>query len=193
MDFKDSKTAGNLAKAFAGESQARNRYTYYASTARKEGYEHIARVFEETAENEKEHAAVFFKYLVEGQGASMVTVDATYPVGRASTAENLQYAADGEKEEHSILYPEFARIADEEGYKDIANTFRQIASVEKHHEARYLTLQKLVAENKYFNRDEETEWICINCGYIYTGKSALKLCPSCKHGQEWFAVNCDVQ
>ncbi|PKK40588.1 Rubrerythrin [Clostridiaceae bacterium JG1575] len=188
MDFKDTKTAGNLAKAFAGESQARNRYTYYASIAKKEGFEHVAAIFEETAGNERAHAKVFFDHLVNRLGEGMVSVDATYPVGKKDTASNLQYAADGEREEWEVLYKNFGDVAEQEGFSDIALSFRQIAKVEVEHEKRYRELYDLVANNKFFERSEEKEWKCRNCGYIYVGKEALKLCPACRHPQSHFEL-----
>lgn len=191
MEFKDSKTCGNLAKAFAGESQARNRYNFYASVAKKEGFEHVARIFEETAINERAHAKVFFDHLVNNLGEGPVTVEAMYPVSKSDTASNLLAAAEGEREEWEELYNNWADIADEEGYKDIAISFRQIANVEVEHEKRYRELHRLVSENKYFAREEEVEWKCLNCGYIYTGKTPLKMCPACKHPQAFFEVRCE--
>lgn len=188
MDFKDSQTAGNLAKAFAGESQARNRYTYYAEAARKEGLEHVANIFIETAGNERAHAEIFFNHLVENMGAGHSVVDATYPIGKGTTAENLKYAADGEREEWEVLYKNFGDIAEQEGFKGIAISFRQIAKVEVEHENRYLELLNLV-QNDFFKRDEEKEWKCINCGYIYVGKEPLNICPTCKYPKAFWEVN----
>lgn len=188
MEFKGSKTHANLAKAFAGESQARNRYTYYASVAKKEGFEHIANIFIETAENERAHAKVFFDHLVEGLGEGMINVEATYPVVLADTAANLKAAAAGEREEWEVLYKNFAEIADEEGFKEVANSFRQIAKVEAEHEKRYLKLLDLVSSNKYFERNEKVTWKCLNCGFIYEGEKALKICPACKHPMAYFEV-----
>ena len=181
--IKGTKTEQNLLKAFAGESQARTRYTFFASVAKKEGYEQIAGVFMETAEQEKEHAKKFFKYLEGG----MVEITASYPAGIISTtAENLKAAADGENEEWADLYPEFAQIAQEEGFPQIANTFRQIAKVEAEHEARYRKLLKRVETGKVFERDEEIEWQCRNCGYVLKGKKAPMKCPACEHPQAYF-------
>lgn len=188
MDFKDTQTAGNLAKAFAGESQARNRYTYYAEVARKEGLEHVANIFIETAGNERAHAEIFFNHLVENMGAGHSVVDATYPIGKGTTAENLKYAADGEREEWEILYKNFGDIAEQEGFKSIATSFRQIAKVEVEHENRYLELLNLV-QNDFFKRDEEKEWKCINCGYIYVAKEPLNICPTCKYPKSFWEVN----
>lgn len=183
MSIKGTKTEQNLLKSFAGESQARSRYTFFASVAKKEGYEQIAGVFMETAEQEKEHAKKFFKYLEGG----MVEITASYPAGIISTtAENLKAAADGENEEWADLYPEFAQIAQEEGFPQIANTFRQIAKVEAEHEARYRKLLERVETGKVFERDEEIEWQCRNCGYVLKGKKAPMKCPACEHPQAYF-------
>ena len=181
--IKGTKTEQNLLKAFAGESQARNRYTYFASVAKKEGFEQIAAVFLETAEQEKEHAKRFFKFLEGG----MVEITASYPAGMISTtAENLAAAAAGENEEWTELYPEFARIAEEEGFKKVATAFKMIAKVEAEHEARYKTLLERVLADKVFERDEEIEWQCRNCGYVHKGKKALENCPACDHPKAHF-------
>ena len=183
MSIKGTRTEQNLLKSFAGESQARSRYTFFASVAKKEGYEQISGVFMETAEQEKEHAKKFFKYLEGG----MVEITASYPAGIiGTTAENLKAAAEGENEEWADLYPEFAKIADEEGFPQIANTFRQIAKVEAEHEARYRTLLARVEAGKVFERDEEIEWQCRNCGYVLKGKKAPMKCPACEHPQAYF-------
>lgn len=183
MSIKGTKTEQNLLKSFAGESQARSRYTFFASVAKKEGYEQISGVFMETAEQEKEHAKKFFKYLEGG----MVEITASYPAGViGSTAENLKAAADGEYEEWGDLYPEFAKIADEEGFPQIANTFRQIAKVEAEHEKRYRTLLARVEAGKVFEREEEIEWQCRNCGYVIKSKKAPMKCPACEHPQAYF-------
>lgn len=183
MSIKGTKTEQNLLKSFAGESQARSRYTFFASVAKKEGYEQISGVFMETAEQEKEHAKKFFKYLEGG----MVEITASYPAGViGSTAENLKAAADGEYEEWGDLYPEFAKIADEEGFPQIANTFRQIAKVEAEHEKRYRTLLTRVEAGKVFEREEEIEWQCRNCGYVIKSKKAPMKCPACEHPQAYF-------
>jgi rubrerythrin len=181
--IKGTKTEQNLLKAFAGESQARNRYTYFASVAKKEGYEQIAAVFLETADQEKEHAKRFFKFLEGG----LVEITATYPAGSiGTTAKNLKAAADGENEEWTDLYPEFARIAEEEGFKKVAVAFKLIAKVEAEHEARYRTLQARVEEEKVFEREEEIEWQCRNCGLIHKGKKAPENCPACEHPKAYF-------
>lgn len=183
MSIKGTKTEQNLLKSFAGESQARSRYTFFASVAKKEGFEQIAGVFMETAEQEKEHAKKFFKYLEGG----MVEITASYPAGViATTAENLAAAAAGENEEWAELYPEFAKIADEEGFPQIANTFRQIAKVEAEHEARYRTLLGRVESGKVFEREEDIEWQCRNCGYVIKSKKAPMKCPACEHPQAYF-------
>ena len=183
MSIKGTKTEQNLLKSFAGESQARSRYTFFASVAKKEGFEQIAGVFMETADQEKEHAKKFFKYLEGG----MVEITACYPAGViGTTAENLKAAAEGENEEWADLYPEFARIAQEEGFPQIANTFKQIAKVEAEHEARYRTLLGRVTEGKVFEREEEIEWQCRNCGYVIKGKKAPLKCPACEHPQAYF-------
>ena len=181
--IKGSKTEQNLLKAFAGESQARSRYVYFASQARKEGFQQIAAVFEETAEQEKEHAKRFFKFLEGG----MVEITATYPAGIiGTTAENLAAAAAGENEEWAELYPHFAEVAKEEGFPQIAAAFKMIAKVEAEHEARYLKLLARVEEERVFEREEEIEWQCRNCGYVHKGKKAPESCPACVHPKEFF-------
>ena len=181
--IKGTKTEQNLLKAFAGESQARSRYVYFASVARKEGYQQIAAVFEETAEQEKEHAKRFFKFL-EG---CMVEITESYPGGIiGTTAENLAAAAAGENEEWSELYPEFAEIAKEEGFPQVATAFKMIAKVEAEHEARYRALLAREEAQKVLEREEEIEWQCRNCGYVHKGKKALENCPACQHPKEFF-------
>ena len=180
---KGTKTEQNLLKSFAGESQARGRYVYFASIAKKEGYEQIAAIFNETAEQEKEHAKRFFKFLEGG----MVEITASYPAGILSTTvENLKAAAAGENEEWSELYPEFAKVADEEGFPQIAEAFRRIATVEAGHEARYLTLYERMINGTVFEDEEEIEWQCRNCGYIHKGKKAPEVCPACQHPKAYF-------
>lgn len=187
-ELKASKTEQNLLKAFAGESQARNRYTYFASVAKKEGYEQISAIFLETAENEKEHAKVFFKYLTGGP----VEITATYPAGKiGTTEESLLAAAEGEKEEWSLLYPEFERIARDEGFGAIADSFKEIAEVEEKHEKRYRALLENVKNKKVFSKDKVVEWKCMNCGYVHEGKDAPKSCPACKHPQAYYEVNAE--
>mgnify|MGYP002554574813 CR=1 FL=1 len=181
--IKGTLTEQNLLKAFAGESQARNRYTFFASVAKKEGYEQIAGVFTETAEQEKEHAKRFFKYLEGGD----VTITASYPAGRiGSTPENLLAAAQGEHEEWDVLYSSFAETAEQEGFADIANTFRQIAKVEAEHESRYLKLLSRITDGNFFVRDNEIWWQCRNCGYVCKAKEAPLKCPACNHPQAYF-------
>lgn len=187
--LKGTKTAENLLKAFAGESQARNRYTYYASIAKKEGYVQISNIFTETANNEKEHAKVFYNHLLKDFKDEMIEINgACYPIALGNTLENLTYAANGEHEEWDQLYPEFAKVAEEEGFKAVAASFRLIAEVEKHHEARYRKLAENVEKDQVFTKTEEKMWICSNCGYITTGKTAPKMCPACKHAQAYFEV-----
>lgn len=181
--IKGTRTEKNLLTSFAGESQARNRYTFFSSAAKKEGFEQIAGVFTETAEQEKEHAKRFFKYL---EGGSL-EITASFPAGIiGSTKENLAAAAAGENEEWSEMYPKFAEIADEEGFKEIAVTFRMIAKVEAEHEARYRKLLANVEANKVFEKDEEILWQCRNCGFVFKGKKAPAKCPACQHPQAYF-------
>ena len=183
--LKGTQTEKNLGISFAGESQALMRYTYFASAAKKEGYEQIAAIFQETADQEKEHAQRMFKWLEGG----MVEITACYPSGViGTTLENLKAAAAGENEEWTLDYPKFADIADEEGFPAIAKMYREIAKAEKGHEERYLALAKNVEEGKVFVKDEEVTWQCRNCGYIHTGKEAPKACPACAHPQAYFEV-----
>ena len=185
MNFIGSQTEKNLLAAFAGESQARNKYTFFASVARKEGYEQIAAIFEETLANEKEHAELFFKHLKGG----IVEIKASYPAGViASTAENLKAAAEGEKLEWGTLYPNFADVADKEGFKDVATTFRMIAKVESYHERRYNKLLESVQQDKVFKKDQPVKWKCRNCGFVFEGKEAPKKCPVCAHPKAYFEV-----
>lgn len=187
--LKGTKTAENLMKAFAGESQARTRYTYYASKARDEGFLQISEIFTETADNEKEHAKVFFQYLVEGLGNDvMQEIQACYPVALADTLSNLKSAAAGENEEWTRLYPEFANVAEQEGFPEIAASFRAIAQVEAKHEARYRKLAENVASNKVFKKDQKVLWKCRNCGFIIEATEAPQTCPSCKHPQQYFEL-----
>ncbi|MBN2519856.1 MAG: rubrerythrin family protein [Bacteroidales bacterium] len=183
--IKGSKTEQNLLKAFAGESQARNRYEFFAKVAKKEGYEQISAIFQETASQEKEHAKRFFKFLEGG----MTEITATYPAGIiGTTLENLKAAADGENEEWAELYPEFAKIAEEEGFKAVATAFKLIAKVEAHHEARYRKLYQNIADDKVFRKDEKVKWKCRNCGYIHEGEKALENCPACLHPKSYFEL-----
>lgn len=183
--MKGTQTEKNLLIAFAGESQARNRYTYFASAAKKEGYEQIAAIFLETAENEKEHAKRFFKFLEGG----MVEFTAVFPAGViGNTAQNLRAAAEGENEEWSRLYPSFADIAEQEGFGDIADAFRNIAKVEVEHEKRYLKLLENIEKGMVFKKDTEVVWKCRNCGYHHSGTEAPDPCPSCLHPQAFFEL-----
>ena len=188
ISLKGTETEKNLLKAFAGESQARNRYTYFASVARKEGFEQIASVFRETADNEKEHAKIFFGYL-EGRD---VEITATYPAGRiATTSENLLAAADGERLEWGTIYPNFEQIARKEGFNEIANSFKEIAEVEKEHEKRYRKLLGNVKAGRVFKKDKASKWKCRKCGYVHEGKDAPKSCPACKHAQAFYEILCE--
>ena len=171
MELKGSKTEANLMAAFAGESQAHTKYEYYASQAKKDGYEQIAAIFEETSKNEKEHAKIWFKLINDGIG---------------TTVDNLKAAAAGENYEWTEMYKEFADVAEEEGFTSIAATMRLIAQVEKSHEERYRKLLQNLKEDAVFKCGEETVWVCRNCGYIYIGKEAPKVCPACKHPQAYF-------
>lgn len=189
--LKGSETLVNLMKAFAGESQARNRYTFYASIASKEGYKQIEAIFLETADNEKEHAKRFFKFALtgmEGEIPADVDISATFPVAMGNTLDNLNYAANGENEEWSALYPEFARVAEVEGFKEISTAFKMIAKVEHHHEERYRKLYNNIKNGLVFKKEEQTTWICRNCGYIHDGSSAPEICPACIHPQAYFEL-----
>lgn len=181
--IKGTQTEKNLLISFAGESQARMRYTMFASAAKKEGFEQIAAIFLETAEQEKEHAKKFFSYLEGGP----VEITATYPAGIVgTTAENLKAAAEGENEEWTEAYPHFADVAESEGFPAIAATFRKIAKVEAEHEKRYNRLHERVVSETVFAREEEISWQCRNCGHVHVGKNAPKACPTCAHPQAYF-------
>lgn len=181
--IKGTQTEQNLLKAFAGESQARNRYTYFASKAKKEGYEQIAAIFTETADQEKEHAKRFFKYLEGGE----VTITAAFPAGViGSTQENLLAAAQGEHEEWADLYPQFAEVADAEGFPEIAETFRRVSVAEAEHERRYLKLLSRLSEGDFFRRDGKIWWQCRNCGYVCEASEAPEMCPACQHPKAYF-------
>lgn len=183
--IKGTKTEKNLLASFAGESQARNRYTFFASVAKKEGYEQISRFFLETAENEKEHAKVFFKYLEGGE----IEITASYPAGViGDTKSNLEAAAAGENMEWTVLYADAAKIASEEGFPDVARSFEQIARVEKFHESRYRKLAANIAKGEVFKKKASIKWHCINCGYVHEGDEAPKECPACKHPQGYYEV-----
>ena len=188
MSIKGSKTEQNLLKSFAGESQARNRYTFFASKARKDGFEQIAAFFEETAAQEKEHAKLFFKFLEGG----MVEITASYPAGViGTTAENLLASAEGEHEEWDLLYPEFARVAEEEGFPKIATAFKLVAAVEKRHEERYRKLLQNVEKGEVFKRSDKMTWACRNCGFLHSGEKAPDMCPCCDHPQAHFELKAD--
>jgi rubrerythrin len=187
-EFKGSRTEKNVLAAFAGESQARTRYTFFASAARKEGYEQIAGIFEETSDNEKEHAKLFFAHLKGGTAE----ITASYPAGIiGSTAENLKAAAEGEKLEWGTLYPGFAEIAEQEGFMDVGKTFRSVAKVEAYHERRYRKLLANVEASKVFKRDAPTKWKCRNCGFVFEGSEAPEKCPVCSHPRSYFEVWCE--
>ncbi|PPD57387.1 rubrerythrin [Dehalogenimonas etheniformans] len=183
--IRGSRTEVNLLTAFAGESQARNRYTYFASAARKEGFEQIANIFIETAENEKEHAKVFFKYLEGGD----VQITASYPAGAiGTTLKNLEAAAAGENLEWTKIYADFAQTAKEEGFPEVAQSFEQIAKVERFHESRYSRLISNVVKGEVFKKSGTVKWHCINCGYVHEGPEAPQTCPACKHPQSFYEV-----
>jgi rubrerythrin len=186
--IKGTRTEKNLLKAFAGESQAKNRYTFFAKQAKKDGYEQIAALFEETALNEEEHGKLFFRCLEGGA----VEITAMYPAGViGTTAENLKAAADGEQEEWTALYPEFSKIAAEEGFPKVATLFKLIAKIEEGHENRFRTLLKNIEENKVFERGEKTFWICRKCGHIHFGNKALNNCPVCNHPMSYFEIKAE--
>lgn len=183
--LKGTKTEQNLLKSFAGESQARNRYEFFASVAKKEGYEQIAAIFQETANQEKEHAKRFFKFLEGG----MLEITATYPAGIiGTTKENLKAAAEGENEEWTDVYPLFAEVAKEEGFPEIAVAFKMIAKAEAEHERRYLKLLQNISEDKVFMKDGKVWWKCVNCGYVYESEKALEMCPVCQHPKSFMQV-----
>jgi len=188
MDFKKSKTMQNLMNSFAGESQARNRYTYFTSIAKKAGYEQIAALFQDTADNEKEHAKIFYKHLVKYLGEAVVNVNGTFPVVLGDTLVNLKSAIAGENEEWTKLYPEAAKTADEEGFPEVAESFRQIAQAEKEHEIRYAALAKNIEGGSVFKKDKPVRWRCRNCGRVVEGSEAPEKCPTCDHPQSYFEL-----
>lgn len=184
-NLKSAQTEKNLLTAFSGESQARNRYTYFASVARNDGYQQIMGIFLDTAENEKEHAKRLFNFLEGGE----VEIQASFPAGNiGTTAENLKSAADGENYEWTRMYPEFAKVARKEGFKEIADTFESIAVAEKGHEKRYLALLKNVEAGRVFIKDKKVLWRCRNCGYIYEGETAPEKCPACDHPRDYYEL-----
>ena len=183
-----TRTEKNLLASFAGESQARMRYTYFASKAKKEGYEQISAIFSETADNEKEHAEIFFKHLQGGN----VEIKASYPAGViGNTAENLLAAAEGEKMEWGTLYPDFAKTAEEEGFPMVAHSFKEIAEVESYHERRYRKLLENVKKKQVFKKDKVVKWKCRNCGYVHEGPEAPDVCPACQHPQSYYELWCE--
>lgn len=192
MSLQGTETLGCLMKAFAGESQARQRYTMYAKIAQEEGYLQISRIFAETAHNEERHAKIFFNHLQAGlEGESFphpVEITAEYPVGVGTTIQNLRYAAAGEDEENEVVYPQFAEIAKREGFRAIANSFRMIGDIEAHHRDRYIALADLAENDAIFTKTEPVSWICDECGHIHHGVKALKICPVCQYPQGHFAI-----
>lgn len=190
-NLKGTKTAENLMKAFAGESQARNRYTYYASVADKEGFKQIRNIFIETADNEKEHAKRFYKFLLAGlrdELPATINIEASFPVAQGNTLDNLRSAASGENEEWEDLYPAFADIAEKEGFEEIATAFRAIADAEKAHEIRFNKLAENILNDKVFKKEEKVLWKCGNCGYVHEGPNAPEVCPACIHPQAHFEL-----
>lgn len=188
MNLKGTRTEKNLLTAFAGESQARNRYTYFASKAKKEGYEQIAAIFLETADHEKEHAKRLFKFLQGGE----VEITASFPAGViGDTVSNLKDAAGGENHEHVEMYPEFAKVADEEGFAEIAKVFRAIARAEVEHEKRFRKLIANIEQDKVYKRDEKVVWKCRNCGYHHEGNEAPDVCPACDHPKKYYELWCE--
>ena len=185
---KGTQTEKNLLASFAGESQAKNRYTFFAKQAKKEGYEQIAAIFLQTAGHEEQHAKAFFRFLEGGD----LEITATYPAGViGNTAENLEAAAAGENEEWTVLYKEGAEVAEKEGFKEIATAFRKISLVEEQHEIRYRKLLKNIKEGTVFKRDKPVKWMCRNCGFVYEGKEALTMCPACQHPQAHFEIKAE--
>lgn len=182
-----TKTQENLAKAFVGESQARNKYTFFASVAKKEGFEQISAIFQETAENEKEHAKKLFKLL----GEISVDIPTSVGAGIGNTQSNLKHAAEGEKYEWGTMYPNFEKEAREEGEEEAANLFKELGEVEEEHEKRYLKLLENVTNEKVFKKDEIVKWHCRNCGYVHNGKEAPEVCPACKHPRGYYEVLCE--
>ncbi len=185
--IKGTETEKNLLKSFAGESQARNRYTMYAKVAKKEGFVQISNLFLETADNEYRHAKEFFKFLEGG----MVEFTADYPTDIGTTKENLKFAAMGEHEEHTVIYPGFAKVAEEEGFPEVALKFKNIAKVEVEHEKRYLAILKVMEEGKTFKKDKKIRWKCTVCGFVHEGEEPPKICPACGHSHEYYEPHCE--
>ncbi len=188
-DLQGTKTQMNLIKAFAGESMARNRYTYYSKIAKEEGYEQIAAIFLETADNERVHAKRFFKFL-GCENTPLKIDDAIYPIGISNTEKNLEYSIEGEHEENTILYPGFSKIAKEEGFDEIAKCFIEIVESEIGHEKRYIALLENIKEDKVFKKDKKVLWKCRKCGYLYSDTDAPKICPACLHPKAYFELYC---
>ena len=189
--LKGTATAINLMKAFAGESQARNRYTFWASVADKEGYKQIKNIFIETADNEKEHGKRFYKFLLEGLAGELpavIEIETGFPVAQGTTLDNLKAAAEGEYEEWTDAYPAFAKVAEEEGFPQIAAAFKMIAQAEKRHDTRFKKLAANIENGKVFKKDAPTTWKCGNCGYVHEGPEAPQVCPACVHPQAYFEV-----
>lgn len=191
-NLSGTKTAENLAKSFAGESQARNRYIFYSKVAQSEGHIHVANTFTETADNERAHAKIFFDLLIQGLGKSHIHVNADYPIGYGTSLDNLQYAAEGEKEEWGTAYPSFAQIAKDEGFPEVDFAFKKILEIEKAHEKRYLDLHERMKNGTLYKSGTPQYWKCINCGYIHFGEEAPKVCPACKYPQGWFELMYDT-
>jgi rubrerythrin len=188
MDFKKSRTMQNLMNSFAGESQARNRYTFFASIAKKAGYEQIAAIFQDTADNEKEHAKIFYKHLVRYLGEAVLSVNAAFPVILGDTVANLKSSIAGENEEWTKLYPDGAKIAEDEGFPEIAESFRQIAHAEKEHERRYAALRTSIEGGRFFKKEQTVKWRCRNCGRVVESAAAPDKCPTCDHPQAYFEL-----
>lgn len=188
VNLKGTKTAENLMASFAGESQARMRYTYYANVAKKEGFVQISNIFSETADNEMAHAKRFLDLLNRDLSFQSVEIKASYPVALGNTVQNLKSAAEGENEEHSTIYPEFARVAEDEGFPEIAKVFCEISKAEMRHEARFVKLYSNIEANLVFNNESPVEWKCNNCGYVHLGVSAPELCPACNHAKGYFEL-----
>lgn len=191
MEFRSSKTRTNLINAFAGESQARNRYSFFASEAKKSGYEQISSIFTDTADNEKEHAKMFYKLILEHGGQDMITVTESYPVVLGDTLVNLASAIAGEKEEWEKAYPEMAQLAQQEGFPKIAAIFRQVAEAEKSHAQRFTRLKANIETGKVFKRDKKVSWRCRNCGRVIESEQAPQSCPTCQHPQSYFEIQAD--
>lgn len=186
--LQGTKTSENLSKAFAGESQARNRYTIYAKAAEDEGHQYIAEVFRETASEERAHAKIFFDFLIQGLGKTDIKVNADYPIGFGNTEQNLQYAAEGEKAEWGTLYPQFAAVAKEEGFPEVEFAFNKIVTIETWHEKRFLDLMNAIKNGALYKKNTNQYWKCMNCGFIFEGVEAPRTCPACKYPQGWFQI-----